>query len=50
MYKKINEKRTVNLQMRKNDSSNRRKEIERDNKKAWMRIAFISEIYVYRQK
>ena len=40
----------MNLQMRKNDSSNRRKEIDSYHKKASMRIAFISEIYVYRQK
>ena len=50
MYKEKLKKKTVNLQMKKNDESNRRKLIHSNCKKTFMRIQFIMEVYVYKQK
>ena len=51
MYKeKVIKRKIVNFKMRKNEQSSRRKYIENYNKKILMRIQFISEVLVYRQK
>ena len=48
--KKNERKKALKLQMRKKEPSDRRKWIDSYDKKTLMRIQFILEIYVYRQK
>ena len=51
MYqKKVKEKKNSELHIRKNYQSNRRKQVDSYDKKTFMRIQFIWEVYVYGQK
>ena len=50
MHQKKLRKKIADLQMRKNESSNRRKKTYSYHKKTFMTIEFICETYVYRRK